>query len=228
MGKNELKKKVYRKSIQYKRMADAVNEREWSPVKWEDRVVKNLREKTDEWGDEYARLECMDRSKMRFFCHGHPLREFQRMCIRVDEQILILLSHNPNYSIPILFILYKIAKISAQLYANSGSGCLLCIFSSFYSLGHEHQVISRNTLNSACFSFYISRPHPWDVDIYYKQSMSTHFPVSSLPVSFSKVKNTRSTKEINVIQHVFHFIYLDLIPETWISTVHTPYFMHYN
>jgi len=46
----------------------------------EDRLLEYVRERWDKRlrGIEGARIECMDRSKWRLFCHGHPLEGFPR------------------------------------------------------------------------------------------------------------------------------------------------------
>jgi len=58
------------------------------PVKWEDRLLECLKEREDRRlrGIEGARVECMDRSKWRLFCRGHPLEgvPWNRRQIRLD------------------------------------------------------------------------------------------------------------------------------------------------
>ena len=69
----------------YKGGVDAVGARERPPVKWEDRLLEYLRERGYRRLRviEDARIECMDRSKWRLFCFGHPL-EFPGTGVRVD------------------------------------------------------------------------------------------------------------------------------------------------
>ncbi len=58
----------------YKSGVDAMHVRGKPPIKWEDKVLEHLGEGDRGLrGMENARVECMDRSKWRLFCHGHPL-----------------------------------------------------------------------------------------------------------------------------------------------------------
>lgn len=72
MGQDELTKT-------HKNGINAMDVRRRPSRKWEDRMLENLRKKGDRRMKtfENARVECMDRNKWRFFCHGHPLEEFQ-------------------------------------------------------------------------------------------------------------------------------------------------------
>ncbi len=75
MGGGELTKEIYKIGV------DAVGVRGSPPIKWKDRVLEYLRERG--WdrrlrGMVNARVECMDRSKWRLFCHGHPLKGVPR------------------------------------------------------------------------------------------------------------------------------------------------------
>jgi len=64
----------------YKGGVDAVGVRGRPPVKWEDRLLEYMRERGDRRlrGIEGARMECMNRSKWRHFCRGHPLEGVPR------------------------------------------------------------------------------------------------------------------------------------------------------
>lgn len=66
----------------------AVTERGRPPVKWEDRMLKYVRERSKKSvrGLEDARRECKDRNKWRLFCRGHPLGQWFSACIKKKNQ----------------------------------------------------------------------------------------------------------------------------------------------
>ena len=70
MNENEMTKRVYRSEV------DAVGVRGRPPVKWEDRVIKNVNEGVRIRGLENAREECKNREKWRLLPWPSPEGEF--------------------------------------------------------------------------------------------------------------------------------------------------------
>ncbi len=64
-----------REGLLYMSMVDVVGARGRTPVKWQNRVLENMRERGEKRmkGLEHTSRECKDRNKWRLFCCGHPL-----------------------------------------------------------------------------------------------------------------------------------------------------------
>ena len=82
MRESEMTRRIYKGGV------DAVGVRGRPPVKWEDRLLEYVRERGDRIlrGIEGARVECLDRSKWRLFCHGHPLEGVTRNRHQIREK----------------------------------------------------------------------------------------------------------------------------------------------